>query len=105
MKRIELVIKLQRSLEDIKNKILPILQQFDVVKAAVFGSQAKGEASETSDLDLLVEFAGKKSLFDLVELKLALEEILQCKVDVLTYNSIHPLIKDTILSEEVVIYG
>ncbi|HUU78744.1 MAG TPA: nucleotidyltransferase family protein [candidate division Zixibacteria bacterium] len=96
---------MQRSLEDIKNKILPILQQFDVVKAAVFGSQAKGEASETSDLDLLVEFAGKKSLFDLVELKLALEEILQCKVDVLTYNSIHPLIKDTILSEEVVIYG
>ncbi|MHA1187547.1 MAG: nucleotidyltransferase family protein [Candidatus Heimdallarchaeota archaeon] len=94
---------MERSLEDIKKKILPTLKQYDVVKASVFGSQVK--ATSLSDLDLLVEFSGKKSLFDLVNLKLALEELLQCQVDVLTYNSIHPLIKDTILSEEVVIYG
>lgn len=99
------MITLNQSLEDIKIRILPILQQYDVVKAAVFGSLVRGEASETSDLDLLVEFSGKKSLFDLVNLKLALEEKLQCKVDVLTYNSIHPLIRDTILKEEVVIFG
>ncbi len=96
---------LEQSIEDIKRKILPTLMQFDVVKASVFGSQVRGEATSTSDLDLLVEFSGKKSLFDLVNLKLALEELLRCKVDVLTYNSIHPLIKDTILSEEVVLYG
>ena len=105
MKRLELVINLNRSLEDIKTIILPILQQYDVIKAAVFGSLVREEATKTSDLDLLVEFAGKKSLFDLVDLKIALEEKLQCKVDVLTYNSIHPLIKETILNEEVVIYG
>jgi len=96
---------MERKIEEIKQKILPILQQFDVVKASIFGSQVRGEATTSSDLDLLVEFSGKKSLFDLVNLKLALEELLNCKVDVLTYNSIHPLIKDTILSEEVVIYG
>jgi len=94
-----------QSLEDIKRKILPVLQKYDVSKASVFGSQVRGEADESSDLDLLVEFIGRKSLFDLVNLKFALEEILQCKVDVLTYNSIHPLIKDAILSEEVIIYG
>jgi predicted nucleotidyltransferase len=99
------VITLNQALEDIKTRILPILQEYDVVKAAVFGSLVRGEATDSSDLDLLIEFSGKKSLFDLVNLKLALEEKLQCKVDVLTYNSIHPLIKDTILNEEVVIYG
>ncbi|MHA1463237.1 MAG: nucleotidyltransferase family protein [Candidatus Heimdallarchaeota archaeon] len=96
---------MKQSIEEIKRKILPILQQYDVVKASVFGSQVRGEAGVKSDLDLLVEFSGKKSLFDLVNLKFALEDLLQCNVDVLTYNSIHPLIKDTILSEEVVIYG
>ncbi|MHA1186564.1 MAG: nucleotidyltransferase family protein [Candidatus Heimdallarchaeota archaeon] len=96
---------MEQKIEEIKQKILPILQQFDVVKASIFGSQIREEASPSSDLDLLVEFSGKKSLFDLVNLKLALEELLNCKVDVLTYNSIHPLIRDTILSEEVVIYG
>ena len=96
---------MEQKIEEIKQKILPILLQFDVVKAAIFGSQVRGEATTSSDLDLLVEFSGKKSLFDLVNLKLALEELLNCKVDVLTYNSIHPLIKDTILNEEVVIYG
>jgi len=99
------VIKLEQSITDIQRKILPILQKFGVVKASLFGSIVRGEASATSDLDLLVEFSGKKSLFDLVDLKLALEELLHCKVDVLTYNSLHPLIKDAILSEEVVIYG
>ena len=83
-----------------KTYLLPLL-----VKASLFGSIVRGEASATSDLDLSVEFSGKKSLFDLVDLKLALEELLHCKVDVLTYNSLHPLIKDAILSEEVVIYG
>lgn len=96
---------MEQSVEDIKGKILPVLQRFDVVKASLFGSQVRGDASETSDIDLLVEFSGTKSLFDLVSLKLALEDILHCKVDVLTYNSIHPLLKDSILSEEVVIYG
>lgn len=96
---------MMRSIDEIKKKILPTLQKFDVVKASVFGSLVRGDISATSDLDLLVEFTGRKSLFDLVDLKLALEDLLQCKVDVLTYNSIHPLMKDKILSEEVVIYG
>ena len=96
---------MEQSIEDLKRKILPILEQFDVIKAAIFGSRVRGESTTSSDLDLIVEFPGKKSLFDLVNLKFALEELLQCNVDVLTYNSIHPLIKDTILSEEVVIYG
>lgn len=70
---------MEHSLGEIKRKILPTLQQNDVVKATIFGSLVRGEASDTSDLDLLLEFTGKKSLFDLVNLKLALEELLQCQ--------------------------
>jgi len=89
--------------QEIKRKILPILRRYDVARAAIFGSFARGESTERSDIDLLVEFKGQKSLLDLAGLKIALEELLKTKVDVLTYNSLHPLLKDRILSEQKVI--
>jgi predicted nucleotidyltransferase len=88
----------------LKKNIIPILKRQDVVKAAVFGSCARGEMKKGSDIDLLVQFAGRKSLFDLVGLELELKKILKKKVDVLTYNSIHPLLRDIILNEQKVIY-
>ncbi len=58
-------------------------------RAAIFGSFARGEAKANSDVDLLIEYRAKgKSLFDLVDLKLELEEILGRKVDIVTYDSI-----------------
>ena len=83
--------------------MLPILRRYDVARAALFGSIARGENKKASDIDLLVEFKGQKSLLDLAGLKIALEEALKTKVDVLTYNSLHPLLKDKILSEQKVI--
>jgi len=90
-------------LEGLKNKIIPILQRNDVKRAAVFGSFVRGEQKEDSDIDILVEFKGEKSLLDLAGLKIELEEALNRKVDVLTYNSLHPLLKDRILREQKVI--
>jgi len=55
---------------------------------------------ESSDIDILVEFGAEKSLLDLAKLKIELEESLGRKVDVLTYNSLHPLLKERILSEQ-----
>jgi len=91
-------------IQSIKAKITPILKDQGVIKAAVFGSYATGEAKANSDVDLLVELAGRKSLFDLVGLKLDLEDVLNKKVDLLTYNSIHPYLKRIILNEQRVIY-
>ncbi|MEM3381890.1 MAG: nucleotidyltransferase family protein [Candidatus Bathyarchaeia archaeon] len=82
---------------------MPILKSYDVKRAAFFGSIVKGELEEKSDIDILVEFEGEKSLFDLVGLKIELEELLGRKVDVLTYNSLHPLLKDKILMGQEVI--
>ena len=90
-------------LEKIKVKIIPVLRRHDVRKAAIFGSYVKGEEKEDSNIDILVEFKGEKSLLDLAGLKIELQEILKRKVDVLTYNSLHPLLKDKILQEQKVI--
>lgn len=85
---------------EIKEKIIFILKHYDVKRASVFGSFARGEAKKNSDIDILVEFKGERSLLDLVGLKLDLEEVLRKKVDVVTYDSLHPLLKDKILKEQ-----
>ena len=87
-----------------KKKIVPILKKQGVLKVALFGSFAKGKETKKSDVDLLVKLKKNKSLLDLVELKLELEESLDRKVDIVTYNSLHPLLKKIILSEQKVIY-
>jgi len=88
----------------VKKAISKLLLQNGVKRAALFGSYARGDATEDSDIDLLIEFKGKKkSLFDLVALKNQLEEKLGRDVDLLTYNSLHPLLRDSILSEQVII--
>lgn len=90
-------------LGEIKNKIYPILKRYGVAKASIFGSYVREEETIESDIDILVEFSAEKSLLDLAGLKIELEEALARKVDVLTYKSLHPLIKDGILKEQEVL--
>lgn len=85
---------------EIKNKIIPILRKYGVIKASLFGSIVRGENTEDSDIDLLVELPETASLLELAGLKLDLEEHLKRKVDVLTFDSLHPLLKDKILLEQ-----
>lgn len=92
------------TIQTIKKKIIPILKRQGVTKAAFFGSFARGEAGKRSDIDILIKFSGKKSLLDLVRTQFILEDKLGQKVDLLTYNSIHPLLKDIILKDEKIIY-
>ena len=92
------------NIQTIRVKATPVLENEGVIKVAVFGSHATGEAKQDSDVDLLVEFGSRKSLFDLVGLKLELEKVLKKKVDLLTYRSIHHLLRDIILNEQIVIY-
>ena len=73
-------------------------------RASIFGSFARGTAKSRSDIDFLIEYKeNNKSLFDLVDLKSDLEEALDRKVDVNTYNSIYGKIRDRILAEQIVI--
>jgi predicted nucleotidyltransferase len=72
-----------------------------VKRASFFGSIVRGEMTPESDVDILVEFAGRKSLMDLSGLKIELEEAIDREVDVLTYASLHPLLKERIENEQV----
>ena len=92
------------TVETVKKKILGVLKKHDVAKAALFGSIVTGEITEKSDVDILIEYRSKnKSLFDLVGLEQELEDTLQRKVDVLTYKSIHPYLRERILRQQVAI--
>lgn len=91
-------------MRSLKKVISKMLVENGVKRAALFGSFARGDTTKKSDIDIVIEFKGKKkSLFDLVKLKIKLEEKLGRSVDLLTYNSLHPLLKDRILSEQVII--
>jgi hypothetical protein len=85
-------------------KLNAIFKEYGVKKAAVFGSYARGEQKKRSDIDLLVEFGGEKSLLDLVGLGFDLERIFKKKVDINTYNALHPLLRDSILKDQVLIF-
>ena len=87
-------------LEEIKTKALPILKQAEVKRAALFGSYVSGDNTQESDIDILVELPENATLFELGGLKVTLEEKLNKKVDVVTYKSISPIIKDSILSNQ-----
>jgi len=90
-------------IKELENKILPVLRRYDVVRAALFGSFVREEMKKNSDIDILIEFKGKKSLLDLSGLKIELEETLGRKVDIVEYSMIHPLLKERILKEQVVV--
>ena len=88
------------SKESIIKKIIPILMKNKIKKAGLFGSFATGEQHKDSDVDILVE-APEGMGFAFFGIHQELEEVLGKKVDVITYNSIHPRLRKRILSEEV----
>ena len=94
---------MRKDIKEIQKRIQPILRQHGVVRASIFGSFAKNEAKNDSDLDLLIEFGDKKTLLDMAALHIDLEQELNRKVDLLTFRSLHPLIRDSVLREQVAI--
>ena len=88
-------------MQAVRDIILEILRENGVKRAAFFGSIVRDEMNEDSDIDILIEFEGKKSLLDLSHLKNELEDAVNRRVDLLTYKSLHPRLKDRILAEQV----
>ena len=88
-------------LKEKREDILRIAQEHGARNVRVFGSVARGEADESSDIDLLVEMEPGRSLLDHAALWLELQELLGCKVDVVSDRGIKPRIRDRVLREAV----
>ena len=91
------------SVEEIKNKIKPVLKRNGIVKAGIFGSISRGDSTADSDIDILVKIEKDISLFDFIGIKLELEDVLGKKVDLVEYDAIKPAIRENILKEEITI--
>jgi len=75
-------------------------KKFGVKKIGIFGSYAHGTQSEGSDIDILVDLERNLG-WDIIDLKIYLEDILGKEVDLVTVNALKPRLKDTILKDVV----
>lgn len=90
----------QSTVDYIAHTSLPIFKKYNVTKASIFGSYAKNNFNENSDIDFLVEIPRGTGLIKFASLKIELENALKKEIDLVSYNSIKPQIKDEVLATE-----
>jgi predicted nucleotidyltransferase len=84
-----------------RTQILAITRHYGATRVRVFGSAARGTADEQSDIDLLVDLAPGRSLFDLGGMVYDLRQLLGKEVDVVTEKGLRSRIRDNVLAEAV----
>jgi hypothetical protein len=89
----------------IRDSIVAILTRYDAERIAIFGSYARGEAKNHSDIDILVRFARPKSLIQIVQIEEEIRKSIHMKVDLVTEKAVSPHLAGTIHRDEMVIYG
>lgn len=88
-------------LHQFKSEILSVADKFGAKNIKVFGSVARGEAEDDSDIDFLVEMDKGKTLLDRIAFRQELRRILGCEVDVISIKAVKERIKENILREAV----
>jgi hypothetical protein len=86
------------------SKVADVCRRNEVRRLRVFGSYARGEATEASDMDLIADFSGPKSLLDIVRIEREMSSALGVRVDLLTEGAISPYIRERIVDDLRVIY-
>jgi len=92
-------MKLANIIEKKREEIIRLSAKHGAKNIRVFGSVARGDESEDSDIDILVDLEKGRSLLDLSGLLIDLQKLLDRKVDVVTEKSLHWYIRDKILKE------
>jgi len=90
---------LQQIKNTISNNIFLLQSQFGIQKLGIFGSFARNEQTDLSDVDILVEFSQAPSLFRFIDLEQTLASLIGRKVDLVTKNALKPSVKNDILNE------
>jgi predicted nucleotidyltransferase len=95
-------MKQKKEILTLLKKQLPYLKEnFKVKSIGLFGSYAREEQTETSDIDMLVEFEAPVGFIKFIELENYLSDKLGAKVDLVTPDALKPLIKPHIIAEAV----
>ena len=84
-----------------REKVLETAARFGASNVRVFGSVARGEADESSDIDLLVNMEPGRSLMDLGGLLVELQELLGTEVDLVTEKGLRPRIREQVLKDAI----
>lgn len=87
-----------------KNIIIETLMPFHPIRIGIFGSTARGENKENSDIDILYQLKETIGLFNIIRIKDSLEEKLNKKVDLVSEKYIHPKLKPHIMNDLKIIY-
>jgi len=90
-------------LKDRRETILRVAASHGARDVRVFGSRVRGTARPDSDIDILVKLEAGRSLLDLIAIKQDLEDLLGCKVDVVTEAAISPYMREQVLNEAIVL--
>lgn len=89
---------------EISNIINSYLRKYEPEEIGIFGSYARNESKENSDIDILVSFKKTVTLIDLAHIRNELSEVLNIKVDLVTKRSLHPKILPFIEKDLRIIY-
>jgi len=92
---------MDKLIEGRREAILRLAREHGATRVRVFGSMARGDAADASDVDFLVDLDEGRTLIDLGALLMDLQDLLQRRVEVLTEGALHPRIRDRVLREAV----
>lgn len=87
---------MKTTIEQIQSLVHPVLKKYMITRAHIFGSYARNEQTNASDLDILIDAPRSVSLLDIVGLQQDLEDALGIKVDVVTERSLYPEMRTSI---------
>ena len=89
------------TLKAYRDDILAIAESCHAPNIRVFGSVARGESTDSSDVDFLIDVTPEQSVLDLIRLIQTLSDLLGCKVDVAQSTALNPLIRDEVLQDAI----
>ena len=94
-------MNINKTLSTKRDEILRIASAHGARNLRLFGSVSRGQATEKSDIDLLINLEADRTLLDIIAIKQDLEDLLGCDVDVVTEDAVSPYIREQILKDAV----
>jgi uncharacterized protein len=89
-----------------KNKIVtPLIYPYSPQFAGVFGSVARGESNDKSDIDILIKFPKPLNFYKFIGLENKLSDALKTKVDLVSFDALHPMVKSEAENDLKIFYG